>query len=135
MAEQGQLPHLTQRALLRRRLASVIVPCYRSRERMNEIEDIQLIGNEVAIRWKDGTENYYRMDKLRALSPSAETQGERDLLGNEMIEVNHGRDFDDITVTNWNAIGGYAIQFHFSDGHKTGIYAFDYLKAIAPKAT
>ena len=113
----------------------MIVPCYRSRERMNEIEDIQLIGNEVAIRWKDGTENYYRMDKLRAPSPSAETQGERDLLGNEMIEVDHGRDFDDITVTNWNAIGGYAIQFHLSDGHKTGIYAFDYLKAIAPKAT
>jgi hypothetical protein len=36
---------------------------------MNEIEDIQLIGNEVAIRWKDGTENYYRMEKLRASIP------------------------------------------------------------------
>lgn len=101
---------------------------------MIEIEDIQFIGNIVAIRWKDGSEDYYRMDKLRALSPSAETQGERDLLGNEMMEVDHGQDFDNVTVTKWNAVGGYALQFHFSDGHNTGIYAFDYLKAIAPKA-
>lgn len=101
---------------------------------MTGISNLQLIGNEVAIRWEDGSENYYQMDKLRALSPSAETQGERDLLGNEMIEIDHGRDFEGVTVTSWNLIGGYAVQFHFSDGHKTGIYSFDYLRAIAPKA-
>ncbi|MDF1859336.1 MAG: DUF971 domain-containing protein [Verrucomicrobiales bacterium] len=101
---------------------------------MTTIQEIQLIGKEVAIRWEDGSESYYQMEKLRALSPSAETQGERDLLGNEMMEVDHGRDFEGTTVTSWNAVGGYAIQFHFSDGHNTGIYSFDYLQAIAPKA-
>ena len=43
--------------------------------------DIQAIGHEIAIRWSDGAETYYPMEKLRALSPSAETTGERDLLG------------------------------------------------------
>jgi len=98
---------------------------------MTGYEDIQLIGNEVAIRWKDGTENYYPMDRLRALSPSAETQGERDLLGHRIGGGPVHRDFSGVTVVGWNPVGSYAIQFRFSDGHNTGIYSFDYLKKIA----
>ena len=37
--------------------------------------DIQSIGDEIAIRWSDGSENYYPMERLRAWSPSAETAG------------------------------------------------------------
>ena len=29
-------------------------------------------------------------------------------------------------------VGNYALQFEWSDGHKTGIYAFDYLRALCP---
>lgn len=93
-------------------------------------EDIQLIGNEVAIRWADGAEDYLPMDRLRALSPSAETQGERDLLGQVIGGGEPGRDFTGVTVTGYVPIGGYAIQFSFSDGHRTGIYSFDYLRKI-----
>ena len=93
-------------------------------------EDIQLIGNEVAIRWADGTEDYLPMDRLRALSPSAETQGERDLLGHHIGGGEPGRDFTGVTVTGYAPIGGYAIQFQFSDGHRTGIYSFTYLREI-----
>lgn len=92
--------------------------------------DIQLIGSEVAIRWEDGAEDYLPMDRLRALSPSAETQGERDLLGQLIGGGEPGRDFSGVTVTGWAPIGGYAIQFAFSDGHRTGIYSFDYLRRI-----
>jgi len=28
-------------------------------------------------------------------------------------------------------VGGYAIRFDFSDGHRTGLYSFDYLKRLA----
>ncbi len=93
-------------------------------------EDIQLIGNEVAIRWADGVEDFLPMDKLRALSPSAETQGEHDLLGNLIGGGEPGRDFSAVTVTGYQPVGGYAIQFHFSDGHRTGLYSFDYLRKI-----
>ena len=95
------------------------------------ISDIQIIGTEVAIRWADGSDNFYQMDRLRALSPSAETKGETDLLGNPISANQIGKDFSGVTVSGWQNVGNYAIQFHFSDGHKTGIYSFDYLKEIA----
>jgi DUF971 family protein len=30
------------------------------------------------------------------------------------------------------AVGNYAIQIDFTDGHSTGIYSFDYLRTICP---
>ncbi len=101
---------------------------------MTGFKDIQLIGTEVAIRWEDGTDDFYKTDRLRALSPSAETQGETDLLGNPISGDQKNVDFSGVTVTGWAPVGGYAIQFQFSDGHKTGIYTFDYLKKIASEA-
>lgn len=92
--------------------------------------DIQLIGDTVAIRWSDGSEDYYSMERLRALSPSAEQQGERDLLGNR-LGGSGTQEFPGVTVESWAPVGGYAIQFRFSDGHSTGLYSFDYLKRIA----
>ncbi len=98
---------------------------------MKSIKDLQLIGSEVAISWSDGSESYFPMDKLRAASPSAETQGEKDLLGNAISGDQKGVDFTGVTVEGWQPVGGYAIQFFFSDGHKTGIYSFDYLTALS----
>ena len=92
--------------------------------------EIQVIGTEVAIRWSDGRETYYPAGRLRAASPSAETQGERDIFGQQ-----HGghapRDFPGVTVVGWQQIGNYAIRFDFSDGHRTGLYSFDYLLQLA----
>lgn len=94
--------------------------------------DIQAIGDEIAIRWSDGSENYYPMERLRAWSPSAETAGERDLLGHK-IGGDDRTDFPGVRATAWQIVGGYAVAFAFSDGHKTGLYGFDYLKAIGRK--
>jgi DUF971 family protein len=93
---------------------------------------IELIGNEVAIRWTDGTESYYNMQHLRAVSPSAENTGESDLFGRI-----HGGDtrteFPGVSVIEYEHIGAYAIRFIFSDGHKTGLYTYAYLREIATK--
>ena len=97
---------------------------------MLKVTDIQFIGTEVPIKWEDDSEGFIEMDKLRALSPSAETKGERDLLGNQISPDQVGKDFSGVTVTGWAPVGGYAIQFVFSDGHNTGIYTFDYLREI-----
>jgi DUF971 family protein len=92
--------------------------------------DIQIIGSEVAIRWSDDRETYYPADRLRAASPSAETQGERDVLGQQ--HGGHGpRDYSDVVVTGWERIGNYAVRFDFSDGHRTGLYAYEYLLQLA----
>lgn len=97
----------------------------------SSIQDLQIVGDLVAIRWDDATETYHRMDRLRQLSPSAETSGERDLLGRELVATDKDRDFSGVTVTGWNFVGNYAIQFRFSDGHNTGLYSYEYLREIA----
>lgn len=95
-------------------------------------EKIALMGREVAIRWSDGTEDYYPMDFLRGASPSAENKGEPDLLG-RVHGGTPGKDFTGVTVVGWQAVGGYAVQFKFSDGHSTGIYSYGYLKDLAAR--
>lgn len=94
--------------------------------------NIQLIGNEVAIAWSDGAETYFTGEDLRAASPSAENQGERDIFGQQY--GGHGpKNFAGVTVTGWEQVGNYAIRFDFSDGHRTGLYAYDYLRKLAER--
>lgn len=94
------------------------------------IEDLQLIGEEVAVRWADGSESYFPMEMLRVASPSAENTGEKDLLG-KLIGGGIGQaSYPGVTVTAWTPIGGYAVQFHFSDGHRTGIFSYGYLRDL-----
>jgi len=94
-------------------------------------QNIQIVGNEVAIAWSDGGESFFTFEKLRGASPSAEMQGERDVLG-----VKHGghegpHRFEGVQVLGWEQIGNYAICFNFSDGHRTGLYSYDYLRDLA----
>jgi DUF971 family protein len=95
--------------------------------------NIQIIGEEVAIAWDDGAETYYPFEKLRAASPSASNVGERDILGNR-----YGGDgpkkFPGVQVLGWERVGNYAVRFDFSDGHRTGLYSYDYLRQIAASA-
>lgn len=90
---------------------------------------IEAIGTEIAIVWPDGAEQYIPMERLRALSPSAENTGERDLVG-RVYGGTDQKEFPGVAVTGWQIVGAYAVQFRFSDGHDTGIYAFDYLRGI-----
>jgi DUF971 family protein len=92
-------------------------------------ENIALIGTMVAINWPDGREDFLPMELLRAWSPSAENMGEPDIFGNI-----HGADprteFPGVTVDDYAIVGNYAIRFSFSDGHRTGLFTFPYLKRI-----
>lgn len=97
---------------------------------MNLPVNIQLVGHELAIAWDDGQESYFEPERLRAASPSAETQGERDILG-----IQYGGDgprkFPGVTVLGWEQVGNYALRFDFSDGHRTGLYSFEYLRKLS----
>lgn len=92
--------------------------------------NVQLIGNEVAIAWDDGAESYVTFERLRAASPSAANQGEKDIFGNQ-----YGGDgpkkFPGVQVLGWERVGNYALRFDFSDGHRTGLYSYDYLRKLA----
>jgi DUF971 family protein len=100
---------------------------------MRPPRDLQIIGDFVALTWEDGHEQCLRAELLRELSPSAENMGEVDILG-QRWGGDGPRRFPGVTVTGMSRVGNYAVSFEFSDGHRTGIYSWDYLRAIdSPK--
>ena len=100
---------------------------------MHAPTNVQLIGQEVAIVWDDGVETYFDFEQLRAASPSAETAGERDIFGRQ-YGGQGPKKFPGVRVTGWTQVGNYALRFTFSDGHNTGLYAYDYLRKLAAPA-
>jgi DUF971 family protein len=92
--------------------------------------NVQLIGQEIAIMWDDGKESYFAFERLRAASPSASNQGEKDIFGNQ-YGGDGAKKFPGVQVVGWERVGNYALRFDFSDGHRTGLYSFDYLRKLA----
>jgi len=66
-------------------------------------------------------------EMLRVLSPSAEVQGHSP----EQRVLVTGK--ENVTITNIEPIGNYAIRIVFSDGHSTGLYTWAYLEELARK--
>jgi DUF971 family protein len=92
-------------------------------------KNIQSIGDEIAIAWDDGAESFVRHDMLRRASPSAETQGEHDVFGNKYGGAQKAS-YAGVRVVGWELVGNYAVRFDFTDGHRTGLYTFDYLRKL-----
>jgi DUF971 family protein len=93
--------------------------------------DIQHIGEELAIKWDDGSESFIPLEKLRRACPCAGCKGEVDVMGN--LYKNPDRPFsaNAFQLVRLDPIGTYAIQPVWADGHATGIYSFDYLRRVA----
>ena len=92
--------------------------------------DVQIVGSEIAIAWSDGTETYFKGEFLRAASPSADNLGERDIFGWQ-YGGDGPRRFPGVQAVGWERVGNYALRFDFSDGHRTGLYSYDYLRKLA----
>ena len=58
---------------------------------------------------------------LRVYSPSAEVRGHGP--GQETLQIGKR----DVTITDVEPVGHYALRPTFSDGHESGIYSWDYL--------
>lgn len=66
----------------------------------------------------------YSAELLRVESPSAEIKGH----GSDEKKIVGGK--KNVTIVGIEPMGHYAITITFSDGHKTGIYSWDYLKEM-----
>jgi DUF971 family protein len=89
-----------------------------------------VIGNELALAFSDGQEAFLPLPMLRRSCPCAACQGEPDALGRVVrprVEHNE-RSFQ---LLRFEAVGGYAIQLFWADGHSSGIHSFDYLRRLA----
>jgi len=83
-------------------------------------------GQAFEIRWKDGHETVFQPRFLRLNCPCAgcvdEMSGQRTLTP-EMVP-------EGIYPTAIHYVGRYALQFVWSDGHDTGFFAFETLRAL-----
>jgi DUF971 family protein len=97
---------------------------------MSRLQNVLVIGNELALAFEDGEELYLPLDLLRRACPCAACQGEPDALGRVLRPVQQigPRGFE---LLKSDVIGGYAIQLFWADGHSTGLYTFDYLRRLA----
>jgi DUF971 family protein len=97
--------------------------------------DIQHIGNELAIRWADGSESYLPLETLRRCCPCASCAGEVDILGNVYKGPDRPLPPTAFELVRFIPVGGYAIQPTWKDGHNSGIYSFEYLQRVAKATT
>jgi DUF971 family protein len=93
--------------------------------------DIQVIGQELAIRWSDGQESYLPLEMLRRNCPCAGCQGEVDALGYRHQGPRAAYSSASFCLRRLDRVGAYAIQPVWGDGHATGIYSFDYLTRLS----
>lgn len=93
--------------------------------------DIQQIGDELAIKWEDGTESFLPVRRLREHCPCAGCKGEVDIMGNLYKNPERPLSATAFQLISLQRIGGYALQPRWADGHATGLYSFEYLKALS----
>ena len=95
------------------------------------IEPVKIVeesGSEISIKWSDDSETRFTAAELRRACPCAGCVDEwtgKKTLQDTLIA-------DDLTFKHISIVGRYALNFHFSDGHETGIFSFKYLHDLTP---
>ena len=93
--------------------------------------EIQSIVEEMRIKWANGDESFIRLAKLRKACPCAGCKGEMDVMGNLYKGPDRPYKLSSFRIRSIQYIGDYAIQPTWEDDHSTGLFAFDYLRAVA----
>jgi DUF971 family protein len=73
------------------------------------------------IEFNDGAHFSLSCEYLRVHSPSAEVQGHGP--GQEVLQVGK----ENVSITQIEPVGSYAVCLHFDDGHHTGIFSWETL--------
>jgi len=80
----------------------------------------------LSVLWEDGHRDDFDVRDLRLACRCAhcveETSG-RALLDPQSVRP-------DVTPREVSSVGNYAIRFSWNDGHSTGIYSFEHLRAL-----
>ena len=76
------------------------------------------------IAFSDGRSFSLSFEFLRVYSPSAEVRGHGP--GQEVLQTGKRN----VDIVSLEPVGSYAVQPTFSDGHATGIFAWDYLYSL-----
>jgi DUF971 family protein len=77
------------------------------------------------IVWSDGVTSVYPHRLLRGFCPCAYCQGHQG-----PIRWADGAPDEDLLIDEIEEVGHYALRLGWSDGHKTGIYSFRFLRQL-----
>ncbi len=91
------------------------------------VEIIEESDSELSIRWSDDRESRFTAAALRRACPCAGCVNE--WTGEKMLDAKSIA--DDLSFNSTSIVGRYALNFHFSDGHDTGIFSFKYLRELS----
>lgn len=95
-----------------------------------KLADLQVVGNELALKWAEGDEQFVSLEELRRKCPCASCAGEVDVLGHMHKGPDQVFAESSYQVKNLQVVGGYAVQVFWADGHNTGLYSFDLLRQM-----
>lgn len=93
------------------------------------VQPVQIIEeseSQLTIKWSDDSESHYNAAQLRRSCPCAGCINE--WTGEKMLDPASVP--DDLTIKHTSLVGRYALNFHFSDGHETGLFSFNYLRGL-----
>jgi DUF971 family protein len=89
----------------------------------------------LTVEWDNGHVSVYPFDLLRAACPCAECQETHGVSSPPEFESSLElpmHSVDPTTLVGVEKMGNYAIQLIWQDGHRYGIYTWDYLLNICP---
>jgi DUF971 family protein len=92
---------------------------------MNSPQKIKLHKQSQQLELQFADANYFfPAEFLRVHSPSAEVKGH----GPSQEVLQFGK--KDVQISQLEAAGNYGLKIHFSDGHNTGIFTWNYLQQL-----
>lgn len=96
--------------------------------------EVDIKQREVRITWADGLNSVYPLDYLRKNCPCAvcnEQRKDDDPL--RILKPDQALASGDLMPSSpVELVGNYALQFSWIDGHRTGIYTFEFLRRLTP---
>ena len=92
---------------------------------------LETIGDELAIKWDDGSESFVRLETWRRHCPCAGCKGEVDVMCNLYKNPDKPLSPQAFKLVRIMNVGGYGVQPVWGDGHNSGIFSFEYLKRVA----
>ena len=82
----------------------------------------------LVITWSDGERRRYTARGLRGVCPCATCREKRSQPADPLaLPILSPAQAQPLTIAGMEPLGNYAYAIHFSDGHDTGIFAFDFL--------
>jgi DUF971 family protein len=90
--------------------------------------------NRLSIEWSDGQRRVYSVRELRDACPCATCREKRSQPVDPFaLPVLKNVQMQPLSISGMEPVGNYAYAVHFSDGHDTGIYAFDLLRQLGTR--